>query len=233
MIILAIAAAAVSFLLSASAGLGGSLVLVPVLGLLLGPKQGVAVAALLLGCNNIAKVVAYRRTIPWRAVLGVLAFTVIGAALGARLLVSVPEAWVSGAIVVSFGATFLAERLRLERLQRASPPFLAFGAGAASGFSGTSGPLKGIALRSLGLERFHLVGAASAVSLAGDAMKAAIFTHAALIDATAWTIVLGALPLMPLAALVGRHLNGRMGERAYAVLFWSVMMGYSLRLLLI
>src|SRR5688572_18807258 len=45
--------AGLAFLLSASAGLGGSLLLVPVFALLLGPKQGIALAALLLMGNNI------------------------------------------------------------------------------------------------------------------------------------------------------------------------------------
>jgi len=67
--------AALAFLLSASAGLGGSLLLVPVLALLLGPKQGIAVAALLLMGNNFAKVIAFRKTIPLRAVALVLILT--------------------------------------------------------------------------------------------------------------------------------------------------------------
>ena len=51
---------AVSFTISASAGLGGSLLLVPSLSLVLGTMEGVALAALLLGANNVAKVAAYR-----------------------------------------------------------------------------------------------------------------------------------------------------------------------------
>lgn len=62
-------------------------------------------------------------------------------------------------------------------------------------------------------------------------MKTTIFLHASLIDQTSWTIALGALPLMPLAAYAGRYVNSRIGERAYAGLFWAVMTGYSIRLL--
>ena len=94
MIALALACAAVSFAVSASAGLGGSLLLVPILSLLLGPKQGIALAALLLGLNNVAKVAVYRATVPWRTVAAVVIMTVTGAAFGARLLVAAPESWV-------------------------------------------------------------------------------------------------------------------------------------------
>ncbi|MDQ3698341.1 MAG: TSUP family transporter, partial [Gemmatimonadota bacterium] len=107
----------------------------------------------------------------------------------------------------------------------------ALGAGATSGFSGTSGPLKGIALRGLGLDRARLVGAASAVSLAGDATKAVVFLHASLLDSAHWPILLWALPLMPITALVGRRINRQIGERAYTTLFWLVIAGYSARLL--
>ena len=54
----------VSFTISASAGLGGSLLMVPTLALFLGTKEGVALAALLLASNNIMKIIAYRETLP-------------------------------------------------------------------------------------------------------------------------------------------------------------------------
>ena len=53
---LVLLAIGISFLISAAVGLGGSLVMVPTLVLVLGAHQGVALAALLLGGNNIFKV---------------------------------------------------------------------------------------------------------------------------------------------------------------------------------
>lgn len=232
LIALSLACAALAFLLSASAGLGGSLLLVPALALLLGPKQGIALAALLLMGNNVAKVIAYRHTIPLRAVAVVLVLTLAGTFVGAQLLLGAPETWVSAAIILAFALSFVAELIGTVRWLRGSTPLLAFAAGATSGFSGTSGPLKGMALRNLGLDRLHLVGAASVVSLAGDAMKTAIFARAGLLDATSlWVLVL-AIPLMLLATLAGRRLNRQMGERAFAALFWVVIAGYSVRLVL-
>lgn len=232
LISLSLACAALAFLLSASAGLGGSLLLVPALALILGPKQGIATAALLLMGNNVAKVIAFRRTIPLRAAAVVLILTLVGTAIGAQLLVAASDKWVSAVIVLAFVASFCAERIGMTQLLRGSTPIFAFTAGATSGFSGTSGPLKGMALRTLGLDRLHLVGAASAVSLAGDAMKTAIFANAGLLNRTSWLLVLFSIPLMLLATIAGRHLNRRMGERVYAALFWTVITGYSARLLL-
>ncbi len=231
MIAFAIALAAVSFLVSATAGLGGSLVLVPAMSLLLGPKEGVALASLLLAFHNVAKVAVYRRTIPLRSAAAVLVLTVVGAAAGASLMRAAPERWVGGAVVASVAAAFLAERLGHYRIRRAPALVCSLLSGALSGFSGTSGPLKGLALRSLALDRLHLVGAASAVSLAGDVTKSAIFLEGSLLSERSWAIVLWTVPLMPLAALTGRLLSRRMGEVGYAMLFWAVMAGYSARLL--
>jgi uncharacterized membrane protein YfcA len=229
--VIVVTVAGLSFLLSASAGLGGSLILVPALCLVLGTKEGVALAAVLLGLNNLAKVVAYRNSIPIRRVLWVAAATALGAVLGAKLMVAVPVTYVNAVVILILGSTFLLEQRSLARVPRGMSPILALCAGATSGFSGTSGPLKGAALRSFRLDRLHFVGAASAVSLAGDTAKAAVYAKAQLVDpATLW-IVLAALPLMPLAAFAGRRLNRAIGERAFSVLFWTVMGGYVVRLL--
>jgi len=230
--LLVLAAAAVSFTLSASAGLGGSLILVPTLALVLGTKEGVALAALLLAANNVVKVLAYRETLPIRKALAVIVLVAVGAALGARLLVAAPEAIVTLAVIVSFVFALIAERLDLSRLRRLGGPVLAFGSGATSGFSGTSGPLKGMAIRQLDLDRAHFVGAASLVSLVGDVTKAAVFTEADLLAGQSFLIALVAVPLMVIATFTGRTINRSIGERGYTWLFWAVMAGYTVRLML-
>jgi uncharacterized membrane protein YfcA len=225
-------AVAVSFTVSASAGLGGSLVLVPILALVLGTKEGVALAALLLAANNVVKVLAYRETLPFRKALVVIVLVAVGAALGALLVVAAPERVVTVVVIASFVLALLAERLDLSRLRRLGGPVLALGSGATSGFSGTSGPLKGMALRQLGLDRAHFVGAASLVSLAGDVTKATVFTEVGFLGGDSFLVALGAIPLMLVATFAGRRINRSIGERGYTSLFWGVMAGYTVRLVL-
>lgn len=229
--VLTLVAVAAAFAVSASAGLGGSLILVPTLALVLGTKEGVALAALLLAGNNVVKVIAYRRTLPFQKAAVVIGLVALGAAIGARLLVSSPEDIVTVAVIVSFVLALIAERLDLSRLRAVGGPLLAFGAGATSGFSGTSGPLKGMAIRQLDLDRAHFVGAASLASLAGDATKAAVFAEAQLLDGSAVALAALAIPLMVVATFTGRKINQSIGERGYSVLFWAVMAGYTARLL--
>lgn len=230
MLLLALIAIALAFTLSAAAGLGGSLILVPALALLFGSREGIALAAVLLAFNNVGKLIVYRRSIPLGPAAGVLACTALGAWAGARLMVALPEVWVAGAIIAGVAGSFLFEKLRQTRVPRRAAPILALFSGATSGFSGTSGPLKGMALRSLGLDRLYFVGAASAVSLAGDAVKAATFARSSLFTGEMELTFLLALPLIPFAVLLGRSINRRLGERAYAGMFWTVMLGYALRL---
>ncbi|MDP8929184.1 MAG: sulfite exporter TauE/SafE family protein [Actinomycetota bacterium] len=225
-------AVAASFGLSASAGLGGSLILVPALSIAFGAKEGVAMAALLLAGNNVVKVVAYRQTLPFRQSLIVMICIAVGAWIGAQLLVAAPESVIRVAVLLAMGGTLLAERLRLTRLRQAGGPTLSLASGATSGFSGMSGPLKGVAIRNLGLDRLHMVGAASLASLAGDATKATVFIEANILDAQAITTALSLTPLMIAATFTGRLLNRRLGERGYAALFWVVMGGYSARVVL-
>ncbi len=219
-----------SFTVSASAGLGGSLLLVPTLALFLGSKEGVALAALLLASNNVMKIIAYRRTLPYRAASGITVLIVIGAVFGSTLLVKAPVAWVTAGIIVMFVASVVAERYEVKKVRSGFAPFLALVSGASSGFSGTSGPLKGVAIRNLNLDRRHFVGAASLASFAGDAAKTAIFADAELLGRTSVLVALAAIPLMALGTWTGSRLNNRAGEQTFAVMFWTVMVGYTVRL---
>lgn len=227
---LTLVATALAFVVSASAGLGGSLVLVPAYALLLGTKEGVALAALMLAGNNVAKVIAYRRTVPWLAALGVVVATVVGAFIGARALVHAPEALVAGAVIAVIVLTFLIELRGHDRILKIGAVIPALGSGLTSGFSGSSGPLKGIALRALRLDRMHLVGAASLVSLFGDATKAGVFASSGLLVGDQFRLALFAIPVMVGSTWLGRRINSRVGERGYAVLFWGVLTGYVVRL---
>lgn len=231
-IALTLSAVLASFTLSASAGLGGSLILVPALALVLGTKEGVALAALLLAGNNVVKIVAYRQTLPYVKTGAILVALVFGTVLGAQLLVAAPENVVTVAVIAAFATSVVTERLDLACIRRPSASVLAFASGATSGFSGTSGPLKGVAIRNLGVDRHHFVGAASLASFVGDLSKATVYAGAGLLGARELAIGVAAIPLMVIGTFGGRWINQEIGERGYAALFWAVIVGYSGRLLL-
>lgn len=219
--------------ISSIAGYGGSLILVPALGAILGVKQGVALAALLLGWNNVFKVIAYRNTLALRRGWSLLVMTLIGVWFGAQLLIAAPDRVVVWIVVVTTGLSLIAELAHIDRLHRlqaraAAPLMLA--SAVLSGVSGTSGPLKGISVRSLRLPRLEHVGLASSVSLVADALKVELFATAGIFDTVDLTVVFLAAPVMPVSAWIGRHVNQRMDEAAFRWIFWSVVGGYTLRM---
>lgn len=232
-------AVAASFLVSSTVGLGGSLVAVPAMIAFFGPKSGVAIAALLLASNNVFKLIAYRRTIPWKGASMLAALTMVGAFIGAHLLLSMPDVWIVIAVLVSLAWSLVAEGLSnisiswLPNLPTKKPwlaGVYALVSGLTSGVSGTSGPLKGLAIRQFVSDRQHYAGAASLVSFVGDVTKASVFVEASLIGQRDLQFLLLTIPLMPLCAFGGRWLNWKGGERWFAYMFWAVMTGYALRL---
>ncbi len=219
------------FFVSASAGLGGSLVLVPLLTLALGARDGIAFAALLLAGNNVVKLWVYREALPWKRAAVIVVPTMLGALVGARLLVAAPEMVVRVGVLASVVVAFLFERRTARAWPTPLAPGLAAVAGATSGFSGTSGPLKGMAIRSLRLGRLETVGAAAIVSATADLTKLAVFGNAGLLGTAHLQLAIVSVPLMAAATVAGRRFTVAVGEDGYARLFWLVMGGYALRLL--
>lgn len=218
---------------SSIAGYGGSLVLVPALGALLGPREGIALAALLLAWNNVFKVIVYRRTLALRAGWYLILAAAVGVWIGAHTMLSLPDRAVIWIIVTVTVASLVVELVGAERWMQvrhraALPAMLA--SSFQSGVSGTSGPLKGVSIRALSLPRLEHVGLASMVSLVADALKVEVFASAGLFDDVAWTTLLAALPVMPVAAWVGRAVNLRFDESAFRWVFWTVVGGYTLRM---
>ena len=182
--VIVLAVTFVALFVSSIAGYGGSLVLVPALAAVIGPKEGVALAALLLGWNNVFKVVAYRRTLALRQGWPLLAVTAIGVWVGARLLIESSDRTIVWAIVIVTVASLVLEltvdEARLRTRRHVAVPAMA-GASVLSGISGSSGPLKGVAIRALSLPRLEHVGVAATVSLVADALKVELFAEAGIL----------------------------------------------------
>ncbi len=219
---------------SSIAGYGGSLVLLPALAAILGPKEGIALAALLLAWNNVFKVIAYRKTLAIKEGWPLLVVTAVGVFIGAGLMVQAPEQLVLWSIVVVTVSVLAIELFageRIRRAQKASAVPMMGASAVLSGFSGSSGPLKGISIRSLALPRLQHVGLASCVSLVGDALKVELFAQAGILPDIKWSVLAVAAPMMPVAAWVGKKFNERMEEATFRWVFWTVVGAYTLRMI--
>ena len=114
-------------------GTGSSIILLPVLVYTFGPKQAVPIMAVASVMGNLARVLAWRSEVDWRAVAWYAIPGIPAAALGARTLLALPPA----AIDLALGLFFLA-MIPLRRLHGGAAPRLKHWhlaiAGAAIGF---------------------------------------------------------------------------------------------------
>ena len=149
-------------------GTGSSLVLMPFLVVLFGPRQAVPIMAVAAIMGNLGRVLAWRRDIDWRAVGAYCATAVPGAMLGARVLLAIPP----GVAELALGAFFLslipvrrwlarhAFKLSLTHLALLGGPL-----GLLTGLVVSTGPLTVPLFTFHGLERGAFLGTEAAGSI--------------------------------------------------------------------
>lgn len=177
-------------------GTGSSIVLMPILVAMFGPRQAVPIMALAAILGNLGRVLAWRREIDWRACGAYCATAVPGAMIGARMLLAIPPGVAETALGVFFLALipvrhWLAQRSF--RLTRTHLMLLGAPLGVLTGLVVSTGPLTVPLFTFHGLERGAFLGTEAASSVGMYAGKIATFQ------------AFGALPLEVLVqgAIVG------------------------------
>jgi len=164
--------------LSGIVGSGSSIMLLPVLVYQFGPKQAVPIMAIAALMSNVAKVMAWRHDVDWRAFAAYSAAGIPTAALGARTLLILPPHLINIALGLFFLGMIPARRRLHATSYRIRLWQLAL-AGAAIGFlTGivlSTGPLSIPAFMSYGLMRGAFLSTEAASSLALMVSKAATF----------------------------------------------------------
>ena len=128
--------------------------------------------------------------------------------------------------------SFFIQRKATAVIQKKAGLGFSFLSGLCSGLSGTSGPLKGLAVKCYMNSKVEIVAAAAVLSLATDTVKSVIYLTQ--YTPTTLTIewLLYSVAVMPIATGLGRYINKAMSLKAYEVLFYFVMTGYIFRLFL-
>lgn len=159
-------------------GTGSSLVMMPILVVMFGPRQAVPIMAVAAIMGNLGRVLAWRRDIDWRACGAYCATAVPGAMLGARLLLAIPPGAVETALGVFFLCLIPVRRWLARRQFRISiTQLLLLGAplGVLTGVVVSTGPLTVPLFTFYGLERGAFLGTEAASSLGMYAAKVATF----------------------------------------------------------
>jgi uncharacterized membrane protein YfcA len=208
-------------------GTGSSLVLMPLLVAMFGPRQAVPIMAVAAIMGNLGRVLAWRRDIDWRACGAYCSTAVPGAMLGARLLLSIPPGVAELALGVFFLSLIPVRRWLARRSFRLTATHLAlFGApiGVLTGLVVSTGPITVPLFTFYGLERGAFLGTEAAGSIGVYAAKVATFQAfgALPLDVVLQGLVVG-LTLIA-GSIVGRFVVLALSPGAYRSLIDGLML---------
>lgn len=159
-------------------GFGSSIMLMPVLVVVFGPRQAVPIMAIAAIMANLSRILAWWRDVNWRA-CAAYSFTAIpGAAMGARTLLVLPPRIIEGALGAFFIAMIPARRwlashnlkLRLWHLS-----VVGLLVGYLTGIVVSTGPITVPIFLSYGLVKGAFLATEAASSLAVYISKAVVF----------------------------------------------------------
>ncbi len=213
--------AAFSALLASVTGSGGTTILLPVLVLFFGIRDGVAIITIANLAANLSRVVIHREEV----VLPVVGWFALGAVpaslLGAYLFVIAPP----DLLIRLLGVVLIG--VALWRRLRPSPPtrqavvwFLPIGTtfGFLEGIIGSTGPLMAPFFLAFGLMKGAYIGTDALATVAMQATKLSVFGSAELLGARELAIGLALVPCMIAGTLLGRRILDRVSERAFSIL---------------
>ncbi len=175
---LVLAVGAIAGLVSGVVGTGATVILLPVLVLVFGPREAVPIMAVVALMSNFAKITSWWKAIDWRACAAYAATGIPAAAIGARTLLVLPQRTVEIALGLFFLAMVPGRRWLASRHRSIGPWGLAV-AGAPIGFlTGivvSTGPLSVPAFAAYGLVKGAFIATEAAGSLALYISKATTF----------------------------------------------------------
>lgn len=215
-------------------GTGSSLVMMPVLVVLFGPRQAIPIMAIAAILGNLGRVLAWRRAIDWRACGAFCATAVPGAMLGARLLLTIPPGVAEGALGLFF-LSLIPVRRWLARHQRriALRHLMLLGAplGVLTGVVASTGPLTVPLFTAYGLDHGAFLGTEAAGSIGMYLAKVGTFQAFGALSPLVLAQGVGVGLTLMAGSFVGRFVVLRLSEQTYRTLIDGLMACSGLSLL--
>ncbi len=205
-------AAFLGSLVSGLGGFGGSFIIVIVLTPIVGAKAVIPLISVYAICANLSRVVVYRKTVAWRAVIQFTLASLPGIFLGAQFLKEVPEQLFLGFMgAVLIGILPLRRYLRRTTFQPGVMTIagLGFAFGVMSGTAAGSGMLVIAFFNSIGLSGPLLLGTDAVIGLINAVTRSGTFFGLGLLDLD--LILLGLF--MGVITVPGTYLASRLVAR--------------------
>lgn len=190
-------------------GFGSSMLVMPLAGWFLPFEQALGLTALFHVFSNGAKMVLFRRAVPWRLLLWLGVPAVIAVIIGAQLTVYMNDRLMSlvlGALLVSLSLGLLWKQEW--RLRPTNGNALAGGAlsGFMAGISGTGGAIRGITLAAFDLEKMVFVATSAWIDMGVDLSRSMVYFAHGFIT----TDILAYIPVMALTSFGGSWIGKRL-----------------------
>jgi uncharacterized protein len=218
--------AIVAGVLSGVVGTGSSLLLLPVLVWLYGPRVAVPIMGIAAVVGNAGRVIAWWSRIAWRPVVAYAVPGVPAAALGAHTLLTIPPAVVDGALAAFFIAMIGLRRSEAAKRWHFTTWHMALAGGAIGFLTGivlSTGPLSVPVFTAYGLSGGAFLGTEAASSILLYGGKLATFGAAGALAGS--TIVRGLLigAALMFGSIAARRIVERIGTQTFEVLIDIVL----------
>ena len=164
--------------LTVPAGFGLSTILTPLVLLLMGPHEAVAVVAVVHGAHNAGKFSALRESVDFEAFRRYGVWLVLGAILGAALQNEVPQKpllALIGAFLVSLPLLSMSEGWTGYRIPEANDSLGGFGSGFMGGLTGHQGALRAMFLTRRLPDKMTYAATASVLALCVDLSRVPVY----------------------------------------------------------
>jgi uncharacterized membrane protein YfcA len=222
--------------LSAVIGMAGGVTLLGVMLLFLDPLVVIPIHGVIQLVSNSTRVVVQRahieRSLVLRYAIPLFPMGFVGLALAEQLPPAGTKAMIGCFVLL---ATWLPKLLLLGRHPEDIDPnrrFFVLGAvvGVINMAIGATGPLIAPFFLNLGLTRFALIGTKAACQSLGHLAKIAVFGIAGFAFADYWLVMATMIPMVVLGTQVGSRVLHRVNERAFTVLYKSILTLVAVRL---
>lgn len=215
-------------------GTGSSLVMMPILVVMFGPRQAIPIMAVAAILGNLGRVLAWRRDIDWSACGAYGVTAVPGAMVGARLLLEIPCGVAEAALGVFFLTLIPVRRWLARRKFRISLAHLMLlGAplGVLTGIVASTGPLTVPLFTFYGLERGAFLGTEAAGSIGVYTAKVVTFQAFGALPTQVLLQGIGVGLTLMAGSFAGRVVVLRLSQGAFRTLIDCLMLCSGLSLL--
>jgi len=205
------------FIISATFGIGGVVLLIPMLSMTLPPAQAVALSAPVMLVNNVGKSLVYGRHVDRRALLYVSVLSLPSAFVAALWTARVDERVLLLGVALLVFVTLWVERVRDTRVHMTARALVLWGlvTGVISGLCGAAGPPTAIGLRGYGLNKDAFVGTVAVFAVLLQVFKLPAYLATDVLPATMAPLAVALSVVAVVAVAVGPRLLARVPEAAF------------------